>query len=156
MKKLLAVICCVLMSITVSFAQQPSSHDRAVAELIQVLGVEHQMRTMAETMTDAMLKGNPALAQLREPILQWFQKYFTWDVMGPEVMKVYKDSFTEAEVRDMLAFYKTPTGQKVLLKLPEITQQGVAMGSKIGQAHSGELQDMIKAKLQELQDKKRP
>src|SRR5690242_6300159 len=110
MKKFLAVICCVLMEISVSFAQEPSSHDRAVAELIQVIGVEHQMRTMAETMTDAMLKGNPTLAPLREPILQWFQKYFTWDVMGPEIMRVYRDSFTEAEVRDMLAFYKTPTG----------------------------------------------
>jgi hypothetical protein len=58
MKKLLAVICCVLMGISASFAQEPSSQDRVVAELIQVLGVEHQMRTMAETMTDAMLTGN--------------------------------------------------------------------------------------------------
>jgi len=158
MKTVLAAILCVsLMSGGKLFAQEaPPSHDQAAAELLQVLGVERQMQLVINTMTDAMLKNNPVLSPVRGTILEWFQKYFTWEQLGPEFVKLYKEAFTESEMRELLAFYKTPTGQKVLMKMPELMQKGAVIGESIGQAHSGELQDMLKAKLLEIETKKKP
>ena len=160
MKKLLVMLTCilVLMSGGRLFAQQSAtSHDQAVAVLFQVMGIDRQVRVVAETMSDTMIKSNPMMLPYRDVILEWFQKYFTWDTLGVEFAKLYKDTFTESEIREMTAFYKTPIGQKVLTKLPELTQKQMAIGSAIGQAHSRELQDMIQAKAKELEaTKKKP
>jgi len=141
------------------FAQQPlSSHDRAVMDLIKMTKVEQQMATSTESVADAMTKGNPVLAQFRDVIVEWANKYLTWNAMLPEVAKLYKETFSESEIRELIAFYQTPIGQKVLVKMPELTQKAFSIGSSIGQAHSDELRQMIEAKAKQHDEvsKKKP
>ena len=38
------------------------------------------------------------------------------------------------------AFYRTPTGEKFLQRLPTVTQQSMALGQKFGQSVASELQ----------------
>ena len=135
------------------FAQQPlSSHDQAVMDLIKVTKVEQQLATSTEAVADAMTNGNPVLMQYRDVIVEWANKYLTWNAMLPEVAKLYKETFTESEIRELLAFYKTPVGQKLLVKIPELTQKSFSIGSSIGQAHSAELRQMIEAKAKQLDE----
>jgi len=127
------------------FAQQPSStHDQAVMDLIKLTKVEQQMATNTEAVADAMTKGNPMLVPFRDVIIEWSNKYLTWNAMFPEVTKLYKETFTESEIRQLIAFYQTPLGQKVLAKMPELTQKAFSIGSTIGQAHSDELRHKLK------------
>jgi len=135
------------------FAQQQlSSHDRAVIDLIKLTKVEQQMAASTEAVADAMTKGNPMLAPFRDVIVEWANKYLTWNAMLPEVAKLYKETFTESEIRELIAFYQTPVGQKVLARMPELTQKGFSIGSTIGQAHSDELRQMIEAKAKQLDE----
>jgi uncharacterized protein len=39
--------------------------------------------------------------------------------------KAYGDNFTEEDLQAMLAFYKSPVGQKVLIKMPEIMRSSM-------------------------------
>jgi len=135
------------------FAQQQlSSHDRAVIDLIKLTKVEQQMAASTEAVADAMTKGNPMLVPFRDVIVEWANKYLTWNAMLPEVAKLYKETFTESEIRELIAFYQTPVGQKVLARMPELTQKGFSIGSTIGQAHSDELRQMIEAKAKQLDE----
>jgi len=135
------------------FAQQQlSSHDRAVIDLIKLTKVEQQMAASTEAVADAMTKGNPMLVPFRDVIVEWANKYLTWSAMLPEVAKLYKETFTESEIRELIAFYQTPVGQKVLARMPELTQKGFSIGSTIGQAHSDELRQMIEAKAKQLDE----
>jgi uncharacterized protein len=135
------------------FAQQQlSSHDRAVIDLIKLTKVEQQMAASTEAVADAMTKGNPMLVPFRDVIVEWANKYLTWKAMLPEVAKLYKETFTESEIRELIAFYQTPVGQKVLARMPELTQKGFSIGSTIGQAHSDELRQMIEAKAKQLDE----
>jgi len=141
------------------FAQQQlSSHDRAVIDLIKLTKVEQQMAASTEAVADAMTKGNPMLVPFRDVIVEWADKYLTWNAMLPEVAKLYKETFTESEIRELIAFYQTPVGQKVLARMPELTQKGFSIGATIGQAHSDELRQMIEAKAKQLDEisKKKP
>jgi len=161
MKRRLAALIIILSFVAGGrlFAQQRlSSHDQAVMDLIKVTKVEQQMATSTEAVADAMTKGNPVLMPFRDVIVEWASKYLTWNAMLPEVAKLYKETFTESEVRELIAFYQTPVGQKVLAKLPEVTQKAFSIGSTIGQAHSDELRQMIEAKAKQLDDlsKKKP
>lgn len=56
------------------------------------------------------------------------------------VAVVYASNFSAAELRDLIAFYKTPTGQKLLEKTPSIAQQTPAAGQKFGQSAGAEAQ----------------
>jgi uncharacterized protein len=138
--------------------QRLSSHDQAVLDLIKLTKVEQQMAASTEAVADAMTKGNPVLTPFRDVIVEWASKYLTWNAMLPEIAKLYKETFTESEVRELIAFYQTPVGQKVLAKLPEVTQKAFSIGSTIGQAHSDELRQMIEVKAKQLDElsKKKP
>jgi len=46
------------------------------------------------------------------------------------MMDVYGSSFTTAQLRELVAFYRTPTGQVLLKKMPEISQKGAAAGQQ--------------------------
>jgi uncharacterized protein len=56
---------------------------------------------------------------------------------------IYARNFTVAELRDINAFYHTETGQKLLAKLPAITQEGLVAGQKFGQSLAAEFQQCI-------------
>ena len=63
----------------------------------------------------------------------------TWDAMLPELTKMYTESFSEAELKQMAAFYGSPAGQKSLEKMPEMMQRTAMAGAKISQPHTDEL-----------------
>jgi hypothetical protein len=45
------------------------------------------------------------------------------EILETVTLEVYDKYFTEAEVKDMIAFYKTPTGQKFIKILPQISAE---------------------------------
>jgi hypothetical protein len=56
------------------------------------------------------------------------------------IVLIYADNFTAAELRELIAFYKTPTGQKFLEKTPLVMQQTMAAGKKFGEIAGAEAQ----------------
>ncbi len=46
-----------------------------------------------------------------------------WEKIKPEMVKLYTDTFTEQELKDLVKFYQSPLGKKVLEKMPAVTQQ---------------------------------
>ena len=132
--------------------QRASSYDQAVMEMLKVVRADQQMVTGAEGMADAMTSSNPMLLPFRDVIVDWAKKYLTWDAMLPEMIKAYKDTYTESEIRELIAFYKTPLGQKMLTSTPELAKKAMIIGAGIGQAHSDDLRQMIEARAKELQE----
>jgi hypothetical protein len=83
----------------------------------------------------------------------FFQENFNWDVMKPKLAQLYADTYTDAELRDIVAFYQTPTGQKTITKMPEIMQKSVMLSMAGVQANMPEFQRRVGALIQEYQKK---
>jgi uncharacterized protein len=66
------------------------------------------------------------------------------------IVDVYANNFSAGELRDLIAFYKSPTGQKFLQKTPLVTQQTMAAGQKFGQSAGAEAQ---KEMIEQLRNK---
>ena len=47
----------------------------------------------------------------------------SWTKLRPTVVQSYADTFTEAELDAIIAFYKTPAGQAVVTKTPELANK---------------------------------
>ncbi len=56
------------------------------------------------------------------------------------VAAIYARNFTAAELNEIIAFYRGPTGQKFVQRQGGILQESMAAGQKFGQALGGELQ----------------
>lgn len=59
---------------------------------------------------------------------RFFEENFKWEDIKPLIVKLYTDSFTEAELADLAAFYETPTGRKAASLLPSLSAKGMALG----------------------------
>jgi uncharacterized protein len=124
-----------------------TSHDRAAAELIAVLQLEHITAASIRTLTESMVTQNPALAQLRDVFIEFFTEFMRWDELRPEYVRIYREAYAEAELRELIAFYKTPIGQKTVELMPRLFQQGAEIGQKQIEPHLPELQRRIEARL---------
>ena len=101
-------------------------------------------------MVDAQTAANPAMAPFKDVLLEWAEKHLTWEVMAPPMSAVYAEKFTEPELRELIAFYRTPAGRKLVEVTPELTQRGAQIGAEVAQRYMSELQEMIQARAQEL------
>ena len=120
-------------------------------ELLQLMNVERVMQAGIVSTFDSMLQGQPAMAQFRDVMLAWANKYMTWAAVGDDFVRIYTDTFTESELREMIAFYKTPVGRKLAEQTPELTKRGAQIGAAVAARHSAELQQMVQARMAELQ-----
>ena len=63
------------------------------------------------------------VAKLRAEARGMIAKEFTWDSVRPAFVQAYADAFTEVELKEMTAFYKTPAGQKLVATDPKVLGQ---------------------------------
>ena len=56
---------------------------------------------------------------------------------------VYARNFTADEIRQVIAFYRGPVGQKFLEKMPSIAQESMMTGQKWGQDVATELRSKV-------------
>lgn len=148
----LTLVCLVPLVPMAAWSQdaKPSSHRQATLELLQVMGVERNAMAGAQAMLNVMLDQNAEMEPFRDIFVKWAESTLSWERMGPRMTELYMQAFTEAEVRELTAFYKTPTGQKTLAQMPMLMQEGAKIGSDLAKEHQSELEEAIKARAAEL------
>ena len=124
----------------------------AASELLMLLQMEEVMLASMRATIDAQMNAQPAMAPFRDVMISWAEKHMSWEKVGARFATVYAESFTERELRDMIAFYMTPTGRKLAAAMPDLTRRGAEIGAAIGQENMADLQQMLEARARELQN----
>jgi hypothetical protein len=119
-------------------AQSPS-HLQAAGELVDLVGAELALNEAMDAMIDAQIQGNPDLEAQRKTFRTFMASAMSWPRVRPRMAALYAELFTEAEIRELAAFYRTPTGRKLAGQAGTLAVRG----SQIGQ-------DLVKEKLPEL------
>ena len=94
-------------------------------------------------MIDIQLQQNPAIAPFKQVMLDFFSKYMSWESLKDDIAEIYLEEFSIQELKELTAFYKTPTGQKAALRVPQLMSKGGELGMRRVQEHMPELQEMI-------------
>jgi hypothetical protein len=50
-----------------------------------------------------------------------------WDQLKPDMIKLYTSTFNEQEMQELIRFYESPVGKKVLEKMPTLTAQSALL-----------------------------
>lgn len=61
------------------------------------------------------------------------------------MVSIYVETFTEPEIQELIRFYRTPTGKKALLKMPELFQKGGKVGQELAEKHQPEFQKAVQS-----------
>jgi uncharacterized protein len=93
------------------------------------------------------VKANPQLAKTKDVMRGFISKYMNYASLKDDLIKIYTDEFTEAELKTITEFYSTPLGKKMITKMPALLQKGSELGVKRLQEHGDELRKLIEEEL---------
>ena len=113
-----------------------ASRRAKAAQLVTLLHTERMVQqnsaTIMKQVSDAAEKEispNPTpeskarLAGLENIISQLIDAQLDWKALGPTIIDIYAQTFTEQELDVIVTFYKTPAGIALLDKMPQINDQ---------------------------------
>ena len=128
-----------------------ASHRKAAEDLLTVMHLDTMLKATIDKMLDLEISRNPLLQPYKGTLRKFFEKYMSAESLEQEFTALYFNTFTEKELRKLISFYKTPTGQKALKVTPELTAKGAAIGQKRIQDNVDELKQMISEEAQRIQ-----
>jgi len=144
-----AIVVFTLTSRAIAGEPTPGQIQTAV-ELLELTGTRKAMEQgfnagIAPALQQFRNAGVPpeGLKEISDTIQAFFNETFKWDDVKGELAVMYCDEYTEAEMKELIVFYKTPIGQKSVEKMPILMQRGAEWGMKRSTAKSTELQKRL-------------
>ena len=133
-----------LLTLTSRVGAQTPETMKAATELMQTRHEDRLVHDQISASFDVQIQNNPAMAPYRGALQQFAEKYLTWNVIGPSITTAYAQAFSESELKDLIAFYKTPTGQKYAAQTPMLVAKVQSVYLSVLQQHQADLADMIR------------
>jgi uncharacterized protein len=136
--------------------QKPSPAAVAAArEVIMARGVngvvDPVVRGVIESVKNTFIPTNPNLTRELTDVAMMLHKELdaksSNEVMD-EIARSYAARFTEQELKDLVAFYKTPLGQKVVREEPLAIDEGLKSAERWAQAYSETVMARMRSEMQ--------
>jgi len=154
MKRWIAVMAVAFVLTPMVRADEASRREK-VKELIVSMHMDQmmdQMTTSIKTQMEQMVQQTPgvnAMTPAQKKVTDAFEANMMsmvmnevgWKTLEPDFVTLYAQTFTDEEIDGMLAFYKSPVGQSMLAKMPQIMAQAM----QISQSKIVDLQPKMKA-----------
>lgn len=160
MRRYVAVL---LIALTVGCccARADEASKRAKAEQLFVLlhmdtmmdqlmsGVKKQVQQITESMPgadQATPEQKKQIVDFQQRVMDTVNQKIGWKALEPDFINLYAGTYTEEELDGIIAFYKSPVGQKMMEKTPEL----MTKSTQIAQQKMSELQPVLNQMVQDF------
>jgi hypothetical protein len=147
-----ALLSAALAASVPAYAQQPSAAALASAkEFVNLTGATQIFSPLVAGVVEQskmlFLQQNPGLAKDLNEISAKLKAELNprLEELNVEMARIYATRFTETELKEILAFYGSPTGKKILIEQPVAAEQSL----KFAQDWSIKLSDEVVAKMRD-------
>lgn len=135
-----------------------ASKDVKVRELFRLMKIDKTMAQVQQQALDQVKSGiyqeitgaklssaeQKSVDDLTDKVGVIVSKAMSWESLEPEFAKLYEQAYTEQQIEDLLAFYRSPTGQVTVEKTPLLLNEA----NEISQRHMAtaipEIQALLK------------
>ena len=106
--------------------------EETVRELLEIVGVEKLSEGYSDQLSQAIIlwlkKHNPVMSEgmantIKDTVLEVLEEETQSGSFYRLIYPLYAEKFTQDELNEILAFYKTPVGQKVAKEMPELNRE---------------------------------
>jgi hypothetical protein len=152
-----ALVLHVLFSMGFAKAQTPAPEAIATAkELVETIHLNDQYNAIIpglfKNLKPVIVQGRADVERQYDALAPAMIDAFRQRVseMSDAAATVYAKNFSIEDLRALNEFYKTPTGQRLIQKLPTVSQEMMGAGMKFGRSIGGEVQQRM---IEELRKK---
>ena len=144
MKNLVVLLLLATLLPGVAFAQEQAKIDPQkeilIKEMLELTGSINLGRQMMARMVEIEKQGKSTEEQKK---IDLFASRMDPEELIDEVVLIYDRHFTKQELSEILQFYKSETGMKLLKEMPALLQEGMDMGAKWSRQKAIELQQEL-------------
>ena len=123
-------------------AQETLRHEMAL-QLLEAMRVPEQIQASLATAVATQVRLNPDVPGLQQALREFLGRYVTWAALRDDYAELYAGAFSEEELREMTAFYRSPAGQKLAAATPQLSLLGAQLGERLVRAHAEELAQLV-------------
>lgn len=109
----------------------------------QLTGGFEAMMPMIEQQAAQLQLDAEGAKELEAIFKTWFETDIDQEGMLSQMKQLYRDSFTDEELTEVIAFYNTPIGQKFIQQSPVLMQEGARIGMLEAQNAQGKLMERL-------------
>ncbi|WP_313385969.1 DUF2059 domain-containing protein [Chishuiella sp.] len=141
MKKIILLSVFMLFSTTLFSQEILNSKKDKIEKLLKMTGSVDVGVQIVNTMIDMYKKNYTSVEQ---KFWDDFSKEVKTTNMLEIILPIYDKYFTEEDIDVLIAFYSTPSGKKMITNLPNITQDSMLAGQKLGRDISDKIINKLK------------
>lgn len=148
------VVLASIVSAKPGIAQSPSPAAVLIAkQIVELKGVDKLfdplVRGVVEKVKDQFMQTDFMWAKDLNAVAAQLQKEYAPRVneLVDASARIYASHFTEAELKQILAFYQSPLGRKVIQEEPKAVDESIANAGNWGNNLSGEVADKMRAEM---------
>jgi hypothetical protein len=142
MKKLILAL---VLIPSLSFAQKKSMDPAKEKDIRRLLELTGAATLGAQVMNQMLQTFRQTMPNVPADFWPELQKELNPNELVEKVIPVYDKQLAAAEIKDLIRFYETPTGKKLIKVMPAITQESM----EIGKAWGRDIGEKVMKKLQQ-------
>jgi hypothetical protein len=154
----MAIGAAIALAVGRAAAAEPTGASRELAaKLLDVMQVQRLMEEQFDIMRKAQNEAFQQLASgqeaspeatkraqaMQSELMKLMKKELTWSSMKAEFVAAYAATFTDDELRGLIAFYESPVGRAFIAKTPELTERTTAISSARMQVIMPRVQELL-------------
>jgi hypothetical protein len=137
-----AIITALFLS-SLSLSAQDSTKVKHIRQLMELTGMAKLGSQMMTNIVSTYKQNYPAATS---EFWDAFMKEADMSQLFEKVIPVYEQNFTDDDIQQLIAFYQSPVGKKMIDKMPVIMQQSMQIGSEWGKQLSDKVIEKLKQK----------
>jgi uncharacterized protein len=110
-----------------------------LGQQIMSAGIAQFRASVTESQPD-----NPRVKQFADAFALRFEKHFDPRSLTEAVIPIYDKHLSSEDLKELLAYYESPFGQRMLKVLPEVARESQTAGLKLGQKAAQEVMEELK------------
>jgi uncharacterized protein len=111
----------------------------AARELLEVMHLGEVSAVAVKVALDEQIRANPQLEPFRDAMIEWGKEIFASEEAKTAYATLYASAFSEADLRQLVAFYRTPLGQRLANSQVSLAAKGAEIGRQLATAHQADL-----------------
>ena len=157
MKKVIAGL--LAIAIHFSAVAEPGKRE-SIKELLELTNADAMIDTIYSQL-DQMSAGMAQQLGITASEQKIFERYMgkvstsmkedmSWEKMEAPMIDIYLANYTEKELQDMLAFYRSDTGRSLIEKMPAVMGESMVLSQKMMEGFMPKIQQITKEMAEEL------
>jgi hypothetical protein len=87
--------------------------------------------------------GEADSATVMRAVQAWAEKYIPWRELEPDFVRLYSSVYTEPQMREIAAFFRSSTGQRMAASAVQIATGSIGIATRHAAEHQAELMTAV-------------